>query len=62
MEYRQEIIFNVDMGQTGVGGDTSWGARTHDEYTLWPEPMSYSFRLRPLTAPPPSASMPKAGR
>jgi beta-galactosidase len=62
MEYRQDITFNVDMGQTGVGGDTSWGARTHDKYTLWPEPMSYSFRLRPLTAPPPSGNMPKAGR
>jgi beta-galactosidase len=50
MEYRQDITFNVDMEQTGVGGDTSWGARTHDEYTLWPEPMNYSFRIRPLTA------------
>jgi beta-galactosidase len=50
MEYREEITLNVDMEQTGVGGDTSWGARTHDEYTLWPEPMSYSYRLRPLTA------------
>jgi beta-galactosidase len=50
MEYRQDITFNIDMEQTGVGGDTSWGARTHDEYTLWPEPMSYSFRLRPFTA------------
>jgi beta-galactosidase len=50
MEYREDITLNVDMEQTGVGGDTSWGARTHDKYTLWPEPMSYSYRLRPLTA------------
>jgi beta-galactosidase len=55
MEYREDITFNIDMEQTGVGGDTSWGARTHDEYTLWPEPMSYSFRLRPLTLSGPSA-------
>jgi beta-galactosidase len=55
MEYRQDITFNVDMGQTGVGGDTSWGARTHDQYTLWPEPMSYSFRIRPLAPSDPPA-------
>jgi beta-galactosidase len=55
MEYRQDITFNIDMGQTGVGGDTSWGARTHDEYTLWPEPMSYSFRIRPLSPTDPPA-------
>jgi beta-galactosidase len=63
MEYRQDITFNVDMGQTGVGGDTSWGARTHDEYTLWPEPMSYSFRMRP-TAPsdPPAMELARSAR
>jgi beta-galactosidase len=55
MEYREDITFNVDLQQTGVGGDTSWGARTHDEYTLWPEAMSYSFRVRPLTPTDPPA-------
>jgi beta-galactosidase len=50
MEYREDITLNVDMQQTGVGGDDSWGARTHDEYTLWPESLSYAFRLRPMTA------------
>jgi beta-galactosidase len=55
MGYREDITLSVDMQQTGVGGDDSWGARTHDEYTLWPEAMSYSFRLRPLT---PSGSPP----
>ena len=43
------------MQQTGVGGDDSWGARTHDEYTVWPEPLVYSFRLRPLTESGPPA-------
>jgi beta-galactosidase len=55
MEYREDITLNIDMQQTGVGGDDSWGARTHDEYTLWPEPMSYSFRFRPFTATDPLA-------
>jgi beta-galactosidase len=31
----------------GVGGDDSWGARTHEEYTLPPETYSYSFRIIP---------------
>jgi poly(3-hydroxybutyrate) depolymerase len=60
MEYREDITFNIDMEQTGVGGDTSWGARTHDEYTLWPEPLKYSFTLRPLAASSPGAH-PSAG-
>jgi beta-galactosidase len=55
MQHREDITFNVDMKQTGVGGDTSWGARTHNQYTLWPEPMNYSFRIRPLTATDPPA-------
>ncbi len=49
MEYREDITLSIDLQQTGVGGDDSWGARTHDEYTVWPEAMKYSFRLRPLT-------------
>jgi beta-galactosidase len=48
MERRDDITLSVDMQQTGVGGDDSWGARTHDEYTVWPEPLEYSFRLRGL--------------
>jgi len=49
MERRDEITLSIDMQQTGVGGDDSWGARTHDEYTIWPEALTYSFRLRGLT-------------
>jgi len=56
MERRDDITLSIDMQQTGVGGDDSWGARTHDEYTVWPETMEYSFRLRGLTpgGPPPA--------
>ena len=42
------ITLNLDYGQTGVGGDNSWGAKPHDEYTLFSKPYSYRFRLRPL--------------
>ncbi len=64
MEYREDITFNIDMQQTGVGGDDSWGARTHDEYTLWPEPLEYSYRLRPITlsgSPSDGGPRPSAG-
>jgi beta-galactosidase len=42
------LTVNLDMAQTGVGGDNSWGARTHQQYTLWPKPYTYRFLLRPL--------------
>jgi beta-galactosidase len=32
----------------GVGGDNSWGARPHDEYTLHPKSYSFSFMLIPF--------------
>ncbi|HCO95569.1 MAG TPA: glycoside hydrolase family 2, partial [Phycisphaerales bacterium] len=31
---RKTITVNLDYKQMGVGGDDSWGARTHPEYTL----------------------------
>ncbi len=39
------VALNLDWKQMGVGGDTSWGARTHPEYTLPVKEYSYSFRL-----------------
>jgi beta-galactosidase len=63
MERREDITLDIDMEQTGVGGDDSWGARTHDEYTIWPEPMSYSFRIRPLSADGlPAMQLARSGR
>ncbi len=45
---RDEVTLSVDYRQTGVGGDDSWGAVPHREYTLWPQPLSTRFLLRPL--------------
>jgi len=39
-----EVTVNLDLGQMGVGGDDSWGARTHREYTL-PPGKTYSHRI-----------------
>jgi beta-galactosidase len=44
---RDTITLNLDLRQTGVGGDDGWGARPHPEYTLDARPYSYRFRLRP---------------
>ena len=49
MKRRDLIVFNVDYKQMGVGGDTSWGAKPHDQYMLYPKAYSYSFRLRPFS-------------
>ena len=42
------VLLHIDDRQTGVGGDTSWGARPHEEYTIYPRAQSYAFRLRPF--------------
>jgi beta-galactosidase len=41
---------NIDFKQMGVGGDDSWGARTHDEYRLKAKEYNYSFLIRPVNA------------
>ena len=46
---RDIVTVNLDYQQMGVGGDTSWGALTHPEYTLPAKPYAYRFRLTPLT-------------
>lgn len=39
---------NIDYGQMGVGGDDSWGARTHDQYRLTGKEYKYSFLICPV--------------
>jgi beta-galactosidase len=45
---RDRVTLDLDHGQMGVGGDTSWGARPHPEYTLPAGPYSYRVRLVPF--------------
>jgi len=49
LPHRDFITLNLDYRQMGVGGDDSWGARPHPEYTLPAKPYSYRFRLKPYT-------------
>ena len=45
---RDLVSLYIDMGQMGVGGDNSWGARTHREYLIEGRNYSYRFRLKPI--------------
>ncbi len=51
---REATCLTLDLAQTGVGGDDSWGARTHAEYTVLPRAYAYAFLMEPLA--------PSAGR
>ncbi len=48
LEKSGKVFLNVDWKQMGVGGDNSWGARPHAEYTLRAVPMQYSYLLSPV--------------
>ncbi|MCA8974750.1 MAG: beta-galactosidase, partial [Planctomycetes bacterium] len=48
VEPGENLTVNLDAGQTGVGGDNSWGARPHPEYTLTP---TGQYRLRVVFEP-----------
>ncbi|MEN7550824.1 glycoside hydrolase family 2 TIM barrel-domain containing protein [Rapidithrix thailandica] len=49
LKKRNFISLAIDYKQMGVGGDDSWGARTHKEYTLPAQDYSYSYRMRPYS-------------
>lgn len=44
------VWLNIDHQQMGVGGDNTWGAQVHPEYTVTPHEWKYSFTLQPLGA------------
>ena len=45
---RELTSVNIDYKQMGVGGDNSWGARTHPEYRLSDRTYSYSYWMIPV--------------
>ncbi len=47
---RDLVWLELDLHQMGVGGDNSWGARTHDAYRLSETTYEYGFRLCPFDA------------
>ena len=50
LQPKNQVDWLIDFRQTGVGGDNSWGARPHLEYTLAGKSSSYeyNFYLRPF--------------
>lgn len=43
---RKDMVWlNIDHLQMGVGGDNTWGAQVHPEYTITPHEWKYSFTL-----------------
>ncbi|GAA4464643.1 glycoside hydrolase family 2 TIM barrel-domain containing protein [Novipirellula rosea] len=43
-------LISIDAKLQGVGGDNSWGARTHAEYTIpGDKPLHYEFTISPIT-------------
>lgn len=45
---RNLTVLNIDYLQMGVGGDDSWGARTHPEYIIPARNYEYAFRIVPV--------------
>jgi beta-galactosidase len=44
------IWWNIDYRQMGVGGDDSWGSKTHSEYMLPYGDYEYSFTLKHISS------------
>lgn len=45
IDKKDMVWLNIDHRQMGVGGDNTWGAQVHPEYTITPHEWSYSFTL-----------------
>jgi beta-galactosidase len=45
---RDLVCLTLDAAQMGVGGDDSWGARVHPQYTLPAKDRAFTLTLRPL--------------
>ncbi|MCT4645727.1 MAG: DUF4981 domain-containing protein [Carboxylicivirga sp.] len=50
MQARKETILNIDHKIMGVGGDNSWGARPHAQYSIKADDYSYSFKMKPFVS------------
>ncbi len=48
IEKKDLVWFNIDHRQMGVGGDTTWGAQVHPEYTITPKEWKYRFTILPI--------------
>lgn len=51
IEKQDMVWLNIDHRQMGVGGDNTWGAQVHPEYTITPAAQEYTFYLAPAYYP-----------
>lgn len=59
IEKKDMVWLNIDNRQMGVGGDNTWGAQTHPEYTITPARREYSFWMIPVDG---ETDLPEAGK
>ncbi len=45
IDKKNMVWLNIDHLQMGVGGDNTWGAQVHPEYTITPHEWSYTFTI-----------------
>ena len=46
---RKDLVWlNIDHRLMGVGGDNTWGAEVHPEYTITPKEWTFSYTISPL--------------
>ena len=48
VQKRDFVCLTLDQAQMGVGGDDSWGARVHPQYTLPAKNYNFTLTFRPL--------------
>lgn len=46
IDQKDMVWLNIDHQQMGVGGDNTWGAQVHPEYTITPHEWNYTFTIK----------------
>ena len=62
VQRRDFVCLTLDAVQMGIGGDDSWGARVHPQYTVPAQDRGFRLTLRPLRPGDDPAAAAKAGR
>ncbi len=44
------VTLNIDHRMMGVGGDNTWGAQVHPEFTVPPLEQSFGFTLKAIVS------------
>lgn len=48
IDQKDMVWLNIDHQQMGVGGDNTWGAQVHPEYTITPHEWNYTFTIKKI--------------